>query len=274
MVTLTLAMVVHGVLCYMTWSVSDCYDASTCSAPTTWVAMAPKARKVAKRHGAMKTAHRSKSKTRQNHQAKVHQVTKKPSQAQAKGSRSQAMGDAIQEEQEKGQEEAQQEEHEGECHEDEDETAEKDKTKVSGKEYHHFLEPLSEAPRAVQEAVQKVKGQPKRVGKPKQVADMAKAYVKQKRDHKLFKSIEPLEQERPQAREDVVMPKVIMEAKRGGKSAFEQAICLANSNVLSRFQIVSFVFACLFSLALPRHWLMVTMRRWRTQRMDQTCFGW
>ena len=89
----------------------------------------------------------------------------------------------------------------GECQEDE--TIEKDKTKVSGKEYYHFWKSLPEAPRAVQEAVQKVKRHPKRVGKQKQVAYMAKAYVKQKWDHKLFKSIQ---QERPQAREGIVMP--------------------------------------------------------------------
>ena len=128
----------------------------------------------------MKTAHKAKSKARQNHQANVHKVKKKPSQAQAKGSRSQAMGDVIQEEQEKEPEEAQQEEHEGECHEDEDETAEKDKTKVFGKEYDHFWKSLSEAPRAVQEAVHNVKDQPLRSGKQKQLADMAKAYAKQK----------------------------------------------------------------------------------------------
>ena len=140
----------------------------------------------------------------------MHKVKKKPSKAQAKDSRSQEMDDVIQEEQEKEQEEEQQEEQEGECQEDKDETAEKDKTKVSGKEYYHFGKSLPEAPRAVQEAMQKVKGQPKRVGKQKQVADMAKAYVKQKWDHKLFKSIDPLQPERSQ----VLKPKELVESVR------------------------------------------------------------
>ena len=87
---------------------------------------------------------------------------------------------------------------------------------------------MPEAPKAVQEQVQKIKDQPHRSGKQKQLAEMAKAYASQKWDHKLFKSIESLQQERSKAREDIVMPKVIMVAKCGGKAPFEQATCLVN----------------------------------------------
>ena len=59
---------------------------------------------------------------------------------------------------------------------------------------------------------------------------MAKAYAMQKCGHKLFKS---LQQERSKAKEDIVMAKVIMVAKKVGKSASEQAPCLVNSNVFS-----------------------------------------
>ena len=78
---------------------------------------------------------------------------------------------------------------------------------------------MPEAPRAVQVAVKKVKDQPKKL------ADMAKAYAKQRRDHKLFKSIGSLHQEKAQARGDVVMPEVIMVARCRGQAAFEEAAC-------------------------------------------------
>ena len=71
----------------------------------------------------------------------------------------------------------------GECQEHEDETAEKDKTKVGQKEYYRFWKKLPEAPKAVQEQLPKVKDQPHRSGKQKELAEMAKAYASQKWDH-------------------------------------------------------------------------------------------
>ena len=103
---------------------------------------------------------------------------------------------------EKEQEDKQQEEGDGECQEDD----EKDRTKVSGKEY-NFPKSLPEAPMAVQEA---------RSGKEKQ---LPRAYANQK-------SVESLQ------RKNIVTPKVVMVAKCGGKSAFDQALCLVNLNVL------------------------------------------
>ena len=58
--------------------------------------------------------------------------------------------------------------------------------------------------------MQKVKGQPRRSGKQKQLADMAKAYAMQKWDHKLFKRIDPLQPERSQ----VLKPKELVESVR------------------------------------------------------------
>jgi hypothetical protein len=80
----------------------------------------------------------------------------------------------------------------------------------------------------VQEQALNIKDQPHRSGKQKQLAEMAKAYASQKWDHKLFKSIESLQQERPNARKDTVMPKAIVVATCGGKAPFEQATCLVN----------------------------------------------
>ena len=158
--------------------------------------MALKAMKVAKRHGAVKNVHKAKS---DFIKAKAHKVKQKPSQAQTE-----EMDFVSQEGHENEQEEKQFDEQEGNCHEDE--TTEKGKTSLSGKEYYQFGKSLPEAPMAVQEA---------RSGKQKH---LARAYANQK-------SIESLQ------REDIVMPKVIMVAKCGGTSAFEQALCLVNSNI-------------------------------------------
>jgi hypothetical protein len=80
----------------------------------------------------------------------------------------------------------------------------------------------------VQEAVQKVKDLPARSAERKVLAAMASAYAMQKWDHRVFKS---LQQEWPKAKENAVMPKVIMLANRCGKSAFEQAPCLPSHNL-------------------------------------------
>ena len=210
--------------------------------------MAPPSKRHAKGHERCQAIQcntdgaKAKSEGLQQGKAKIHNIyKKKASQAQTEDSCLQKMDDVTKEEQP----EEQQEEQEGECQEDNDETTEKDNTQMRQMEYYHFWKKLPEAPKAVQDEVYKIKDQPHRSGKRKTLAEMAKAYASQQWDHKLFKSMESLQHERSKAREDIVMPKVIMEAKRGGKSAFEQAVCLANSNVLSRFQIVCFVF-CMF----------------------------
>ena len=148
----------------------------------------------AKLPSALKKVHKpANSRAMQKNKAKVHKVHKNPAQAQALGSCPE-MDDVIQEDQEEEQQEEQQEEQEGECQEDEGETARKDEPQIGQKEYYRFWKKLPEAPKAVQEAVQKVKDQPHRSGKQKQLAQMAKAYASQKWGHKLFNSIESLMQ--------------------------------------------------------------------------------
>ena len=188
--------------------------------------MAPKAIKDGRRQSAVKKGHMAKFKGTRKDEAKVHKVNKTPSQAHAENLSLQEMDDVTQEGQEKEHEEEQQEEQEGECQQDE--TTEKDKTKVSGKERCHFWKSLPEAPMAVQEVVQELMDLPTRSVVRKVLAAMASAYAMQKWDHKIFKS---LQQEWPKVREDKAMPKVIMLAKRCGKSAFEQAPCLLNPNL-------------------------------------------
>ena len=188
--------------------------------------MAPKAIKDGRRQSAVKKVHMAKFKGTHKDEAKVHKVNKTPSQAQAENLSLEEMDGVTQEGQEKEHEEEQQEEQEGECQQDE--TTEKDKTKVSGKERCHFWKSLPEAPMAVQEVVQELMDLPTRSAVRKVLAAMASAYAMQKWDHKIFKS---LQQEWPKVREDKVMPKVIMLAKRCGKSAFEQAPCLLNPNL-------------------------------------------
>ena len=155
---------------------------------TRWLAMVLKAMKIAKRQSAVKKVDTAKSDVMQKNKANSHKLKQRPDE----------MDFVSQEEHEK----EQQEEEEGECQEDD----EKDRAKVSGKEY-SFPKSLPEAPMAVQEA---------RSGKEKQ---LPRAYANQK-------SVESLQ------RKDIVTPKVVMVAKCGGKSAFEQAACLVNSNVL------------------------------------------
>ena len=136
--------------------------------------MAPKVMKDVKRSSAMKKVQApAKSKAMQKNKAKVHKVHKKPAQAQGEDSCSE-MDDAIEEDQEVEQQEQQQEEQEGDCQRDEDETTEKAETKIGQKEYYRFWKSLPKAPRAVQDAVQKVKGQPTRSGNQQQLAEMAK----------------------------------------------------------------------------------------------------
>ena len=111
----------------------------------------------------MKKVHKpAKSKAMQKNKAKVHKALDSCPE----------MDDVIQDDQEEEQQEEQQEEQEGECQEDEDETARKDKPQIGQKEYYRFWKKLPEAPKAVQEAVQKAKGQPHRSGKQKHVCKL------------------------------------------------------------------------------------------------------
>jgi hypothetical protein len=154
--------------------------------------MVLKAMKVAKRQSAVKKVGTAKSEVMQKNKAKAHKVKQRPEE----------MDVVTQEEHEKEQEEKQQEEEEGECQEDD----EKDRTKVSGKEY-NFPTSLPEAPMAVQEA---------RSGKEKQ---LPRAYANQK-------SVESLQ------RKDIVTPRSSWWPSVVAKVPLNQAACLVNLNVL------------------------------------------
>jgi len=205
----------------------------TLSPPSKWLSMAPKAMQPT----AMKKV-QTPAKAMQKNKAKVHKVQKKPSQAQTLESFLE-MGDVIEEDQEEEQHEEQQHEQEGECQEHEDETAEKDKSRVSGKEYYRFWKTTA---RGAQGYARKIKDQPHRSGKQKQLAEMAKAYASQKWDHKLFKSIESLHPERSQARQDIACqrsswwPSVVADVPLN-----RQLVC---STVLCHIKL--FAFSCTF----------------------------
>ena len=173
------------------------------------------------------------------------------------------MDDVIEENQEEEQQEEQQEEQEGDRRKDEDETADKDETKIDHKECYRFGESLPEAPRAVQKTVHKLKDQAKRSAKEKQFVDKLLAVAMQKWGHQLFKRIESLQQERPKAREDTVMPNVIMVATYGGRAPFEQATCFVNFT-MSHHDCFGFL-ACFFPFLLPRHGWTGRSKKWRTQ---------
>ena len=126
----------------------------TLSPPSKWLSMAPKATQPT----AMKKVHKP-AKAMQKNKAKVHKVQKKPSQAQTQESFSE-MGDVIEEDQEEEQHEEQQHEQEGECQEHEDETAEKDKSKVSGKEYYRFWKKCPRRPRLCKNKCRKSRTSP------------------------------------------------------------------------------------------------------------------
>ena len=75
----------------------------------------------------------------------------------------------------------------------------------------------------IQKAVKDIKGMRLRSDKQKHLANMAVAFAQQGWDHKAFKSIEALEEERSRSKNTMAMPKVIMRAKCGGEAQFQQA---------------------------------------------------
>jgi len=123
-------------------------------------------------------------------------------------------------------EEEEEAEEQGEA-EEEGEKAEEEgdaQGKATPKQYYNFWKAVPFAGPSVQKAVATVKKMSVRSGKTKKLAEMALAYATQKWDHKIFKSMESLEQQRGQSKEEKAMPKVIMRAKCGGEEHFKQAI--------------------------------------------------
>ena len=112
---------------------------------------------------------------------------------------------------------------EGEEEEPKEQDVEDDEEKPTAKDYYHFNNKLATAPRAVQDAVAKIKALPLRSGKQTQLAQMAAAFAKSKWDHKLFKSMEELEIHRAQKKEAKTYPRQVMVTKCGGEDGFEKA---------------------------------------------------
>ena len=106
---------------------------------------------------------------------------------------------------------------------DRDEEDEDDVDKPNAKDYYHFNAKLATAPRAVQEAVSKIKALPFRGGKRAKMQELATAFAKSGWNHKLFKSIEQLEISRAQKKEAKAYPRQVMVTKCGGKEGFDKA---------------------------------------------------
>ena len=100
---------------------------------------------------------------------------------------------------------------------------EEDEDKPQAKDYYHFNNKLATAPKAVQDAVSKIRALPYRSGKQGQLQQLATAFAKSGWNHKLFKSIEQLEITRAQKKEAKAYPRQVMVTKCGGEEGFEKA---------------------------------------------------
>ena len=103
----------------------------------------------------------------------------------------------------------------------EEEEEEEDKPKA--KDYYHFNAKLATAPRAVQDAVSKIRALPYHSGKRGKLQQLATAFAKSGWNHKVFKSIEQLEITRAQKKEAKAYPRQVMVTKCGGEEGFEKA---------------------------------------------------
>lgn len=144
----------------------------------------------------------------------------------------------------------------------EDEAEDEDGTATantpSSKDYYNFYKQLPNASPAVQKAVAEVKKLHHRGGKQKKLAQMAMAFAAQKWDHQVFKSMETLENQRRQDKQDKAIPGVLMRAKCGGEEFFKQAThCTPAVQVsLALFSVQSLPMHCVFllcCLTLHRH---------------------
>ena len=106
---------------------------------------------------------------------------------------------------------------------DGDAEAEPDEGKATAKDYRDFWKALPFAKPQIQQAVKDAKTLGFRSGKQKTLATMALGFAKQGWDHKVFKSIESLEEQRSMTKKNIALPKVIMRAKCGGDALFQQA---------------------------------------------------
>ena len=106
--------------------------------------------------------------------------------------------------------------------EQDNEDGEEDEDKPKAKDYYHFNAKLATAPRAVQDAVSKIRALPYS-GKRGKLRALATAFAKSGWNHKVFKSIEQLEITRAQKKEAKAYPRQVMVTKCGGEEGFEKA---------------------------------------------------
>ena len=98
-----------------------------------------------------------------------------------------------------------------------------DEHKPTAKNYRDFWKALPYATAGVQNAVKELKSLHLRGGKQKKLAEMALGFARKGWDHKLFKSIETLEEERTKSKNTTALPRVLMRTKCGGEADFQQA---------------------------------------------------
>ena len=106
---------------------------------------------------------------------------------------------------------------------EEEEEEEDDEDKPKAKDYYHFNAKLATAPRAVQDAVSKIRALPYHSGKRGKLRALATAFAKSGWNHKVFKSIEHLEITRAQKKEAKAYPRQVMVTKCGGEEGFEKS---------------------------------------------------
>jgi hypothetical protein len=106
---------------------------------------------------------------------------------------------------------------------DKEEEEEEEEDKPKAKDYYHFNAKLATAPRAVQDAVSKIRALPYHSGKRGKLQQLATAFAKSGWNHKVFKSIEQLEITRAQRKEAKAYPRQVMVTKCGGEEGFEKA---------------------------------------------------
>ena len=128
---------------------------------------------------------------------------------------------AIEEEEEQEGEEEEEEVKDDEEMEDVGEADDTAKTKAAT--YKQFWRKLASAPLAVQSIVKEIKSLHFRAGKQKKLQEQAMAFQSGGWEHKVFKSIQALEEERSKAKETKAIPRVLMRAKCGGEDLFNQA---------------------------------------------------
>ena len=107
--------------------------------------------------------------------------------------------------------------------EQDNKNGEEDEDKPKAKDYYHFNAKLATAPRAVQDAVSKIRALPYHSGKRGKLQQLATAFAKSGWNHKVFKSIEQLEITRAQKKEAKAYPRQVMVTKCGGEEGFEKA---------------------------------------------------